>query len=81
MIWQRNAQPGETALQKQRQMPRHIAMQLLPRHLQQFERNDWTHLQKHPHMMTAFEFAQFTDKNPPEYDIFKFRKVFPLIQF
>lgn len=31
--------------------------------------------------MTAFEFAQFTDKNPPEYDIFKFRKVFPLIQF
>lgn len=55
MIWHRNPQPGETALQKQRQIPRQIAMQLFPRHLQQLVRNFWMQVQRHEqHMMTAF---------------------------
>lgn len=46
MIWQRNPQPGDTALQKHRPMPRQHAMAVLPRHLQQFDRNAWRQLQK-----------------------------------
>lgn len=78
IIWQRNPQPGDTALQKHRQMPRQQAIAVLPRHLQQFDRNAWRQLQKQEqHIVDAFSDC-FKSRFETSYDMSSFNNKTPL---